>query len=152
MGEQFGRDRAAFAAQIIDGIGEVRRIPVDDSGNHQVQTGSPELLRVRTAVSDAPLLERADHLGECVSLLALVQAGVAELPELWRLQPVQHEQGPLDPTQLLQGEVKLILALECRQPLQHRGRHDRTSLQRCDQTQHFVPVLADDICPDAPPE
>ena len=42
--------------------------------------GSPELLRVRTAVSDTPLLERADHLGEGVALLPLVQAGVAELP------------------------------------------------------------------------
>ena len=55
MGEQFGRDSMAFAAQVIDGIGQVRGIPVDDSRDDQVETGRPELLRVRTAVNDAPL-------------------------------------------------------------------------------------------------
>jgi hypothetical protein len=63
MGEQFGRDSVMFAAQVIDGIGQVRGIPVDDSRDDQVEAGSPELLRVRTAVSDAPLLERADSPG-----------------------------------------------------------------------------------------
>jgi len=82
MGKQFGGDSVVFAAQVIDGIGQVSGIPVDDSRDDQVETGSPELLRVRTAVSDAPLLERADHLGEGVALLALVQAGVTKLPEL----------------------------------------------------------------------
>ena len=38
----------------IDGIGQVRGIPVDDSRDDQVETGSPELPSVRTAVSDAP--------------------------------------------------------------------------------------------------
>jgi hypothetical protein len=31
MGERFGRDSVTFAAQVIDGIGQVRGIPVDDS-------------------------------------------------------------------------------------------------------------------------
>ena len=82
MGEQFGGDSVMFAVQMIDGIGQVRGIPVDDSRDDQVETGGPELLCVRTAVSDAPLLECADHLGEGVALLALIQAGVAELPEV----------------------------------------------------------------------
>jgi hypothetical protein len=56
MGEQFGRDSVAFAAQVIDGIGQVRGIPVDNCRDDQVETGGPELLRVRTAVSDAPCL------------------------------------------------------------------------------------------------
>jgi hypothetical protein len=51
-----------------------------------------------------------------VALLALVQTRLAELPELRRFQPIQHEQGAFDPAQLLQGEVELVLALECRQP------------------------------------
>ena len=82
MGEQFGRHRWPLVSQVIDGVGQVCRIPVDDSRDDEVQTGSPELLRVCAAVSDAPLLERADHLGQRVALLALVQAGVTELPEL----------------------------------------------------------------------
>ena len=52
------------AAQVIDGISQVGRIPVDDGGDHQVEAGGPELLRVLTAVRDAPLLEGADHLGD----------------------------------------------------------------------------------------
>ena len=39
-----------------------------------------------------------------------------------------YEQGPLDPSQLLEGEVELVLALECRQPLQHCGRQDGANL------------------------
>ena len=46
MGEQFGRDSVAFAAQVIDGIGQVRGIPVDNCRDDQVETGGPELLRV----------------------------------------------------------------------------------------------------------
>src|SRR4051794_39947360 len=42
-----------------------------------------------------PLLESANHLSKRVALLAFVQAGVAELPEPRRFQPVQHEKGPL---------------------------------------------------------
>ena len=89
MGEQFGGTRGFRCAQMIDGIGQVGGIPVDDSGDDQVETGGPELLRLGTAVSDAPLLERADHLGEGVTLLALVQAGMAE--------PAQFRDFPASP-------------------------------------------------------
>jgi hypothetical protein len=63
-----------------------------------------------------------------------------------------YEQRALDAAQLLQGEVELVLALKCRQPLQHRGRQDGTRLQRRDQTQHLVPVLANHLDPEASPE
>ena len=44
-------------------------------------------------------------------LLALVQPGLAALAQAGRLKPVQHEQGALDAPQLLQREIKLVLAL-----------------------------------------
>jgi hypothetical protein len=53
---------------------------------------------------------------------------MAQLPKLRRFQPVQHEQGTLDPAQLLEGEVELVLALERRQPLQHRRWQDGAGL------------------------
>ena len=52
----------------------------------------------------------------------------------------------------LQGEIELVLALEGRQPLQHCGRQHGAGLQRGDEAQDLVPVLADDVCPDAAPE
>ena len=71
-----------FAVQMIDGIGQYVEFQWTIAAMTRLQTGGPELLCVRTAVSDAPLLECADHLGEGVALLALIQAGVAELPEV----------------------------------------------------------------------
>jgi len=44
--------------------------------------------------------------------LVLPADGLAQCDR--RFEPVHHEQGPLDPVQLLEGEVKLVLALECR--------------------------------------
>ncbi len=72
------------------------------------KTRSTKLLRFVAAVSDAPLLEGADHRGQSVALLAIVQAGLAMLPEPRRFEPVQHEQGPVDASELLQGEIELV--------------------------------------------
>ncbi len=58
--------------------------------DHQVQPRRAELLRFLAAVGDAALLERADHLGQRVPLLTLVQAGLAALAQAGRLKPVQH--------------------------------------------------------------
>jgi hypothetical protein len=57
-----------------------------------------------------------------VPLLALVQASLAELPELRRFKPIEHEQGALDAAQFLQRKIELVLPLKGREPLQHRGR------------------------------
>jgi hypothetical protein len=64
---------------MLDGIGQVGRVPVDDRGDHQVQPRRPELLRIVTAIGDATLLECANDLGQGVALLAFVQAGLATL-------------------------------------------------------------------------
>jgi hypothetical protein len=73
------------------------------------------------SISDAALLEGADHLGQSVALLALVQSRLAMLSKLRRFEPVQHEEGPLDAPEFLQGEIELVLALEGSQTLEHRG-------------------------------
>ena len=77
MGEQLGRDGMAQVAKVVDGIGQVGRIPVDDGRNRQVEPGGAELLRVGATISDAPLLEGADDLREETTLLALVEPGMA---------------------------------------------------------------------------
>jgi len=71
MGEQFGRYIEALTTQVIDRVGNIGRIPVDDGSYDEVQAGCPELLGIQPAVSDPPLLERPDHLRKGVALLAL---------------------------------------------------------------------------------
>jgi hypothetical protein len=67
----------ALVAQVLDGIGQIGRVPVNDRGDHQVQTGGAELLCFVAAIGDAALDERAADVGQHVALLALVQAGLA---------------------------------------------------------------------------
>ena len=83
MGERFGRDLTPMLPKMVDGIGEVGGVPIDDGGDHEVQARGPELLGVRSAIGDASLLERADHLRERMALFALVETGLAEPPKLW---------------------------------------------------------------------
>ena len=97
------------------------------------------------SVGDAALLEGANHLGQSVTLLALVQSRLAMLSKLRRFEPVQHEEGPLGAPKFLQGEVELILALEGGQTLEHGGWQHSPRSQRGDQAQDVVPMLADDI-------
>ena len=129
VGEQRVRHGLAPGAQVLDSVGEAGRVPVDDGRDHQVQPRGPELLRILAAVGDAPLLERADDLGQCVALLAFVQAGVAALSELRRLQPVQHEKGALDTAELLDGQVELVLPLVGGESFQHGQRCHGAGLQ-----------------------
>ena len=112
MGEQRVRHGLGLVPQVLHGVGQVGRVPEHDCRNQQVQPGRAELLRVLAAAGDAPLLEGANHLGQCVALFALVQAGLTALAQAGRLKLVDREQGALDPPQLLQGQVELVLALE----------------------------------------
>jgi len=77
VGEQLGRHHLPGRTQMRDGVRQVGRIPVDDSGDDKVQARGAELLRLCASLRDASLPECADHLGQRMSLLALVQAGMA---------------------------------------------------------------------------
>lgn len=56
VGEQRSRHGLALVPQVPDGIGQVSRVPVHDSDDHQVQPGCPELLRFLPAVGVAAAL------------------------------------------------------------------------------------------------
>jgi hypothetical protein len=98
-------------------------------GDDQIEAGSTELLRILAAVGYTPLFESANHLSQNMTLFAFVQSSLAKLPKLRRFQPIQHEQSPLNATQLLQGKIKLVLALKGGQPFQHCGRQYGSRLQ-----------------------
>ena len=66
------------------------QVPVDDSGDDEVQARGAELLRLGASLADPPLMEGANHLGQRMTLLALVQAGMAAPAQVRTFQPVQH--------------------------------------------------------------
>src|ERR1700719_2193179 len=60
-----------------------------------------------------------------MTLLALVEPGMAASAQLRACEPVEHEQRAFDPPQLLECEVELVLAAVGREFSQHDGRrHD----------------------------
>ena len=79
MAEKHVWHRFALVSQVLDGIGQIGRIPVYESGDHEVGPGNAELLRFVGAIGDAALFERADDPGQSVALLSLVQTGLATL-------------------------------------------------------------------------
>jgi len=57
VGKQRVGDWLALVAQVSDRVRDVGRVPVGDRGDHQVQAGRAELLRLRAAIGDGALLE-----------------------------------------------------------------------------------------------
>jgi hypothetical protein len=68
------------------------------------------------------LFEGADDLREEMTLLALVEPGMAASAQFRAFEPVEHEQRAFDPPQLLECEVELVLAALGREFSQHDGR------------------------------
>lgn len=81
---------------MLDWIGDVCGVLVDDRSDHQAQTGRVILQRLVRPVDNPALAERADRLCQDVALLALVQARLAALTKIGIFQPVEREEGPLD--------------------------------------------------------
>jgi len=76
------------------------------------------------------LFEGADDLREEMTLLALVEPGMAASAQFRAFEPVEHEQRAFDPPQLLECEVELVLAAVGRDFSQHDGRRHDAGLQR----------------------
>src|SRR5216684_7996308 len=95
------------------------------------------------------LFEGADDLREEMTLLALVEPGMAASAQFRAFEPVEHEQRAFDPPKLLERQVELVLAPVGRKFPQHGGwRHD-ASLQRRSQADCLAPMLPNDVDLDA---
>ena len=90
VGKQFIRHRLSLRTKVLDGIGHVGGVPIDDGGDQQVQSGGPVFLCLRAAIGNPALLEGTDRLGQGMTLFSLVEAGVAAPPQFRALQPVEH--------------------------------------------------------------
>src|ERR1700736_2485738 len=65
-----------------------------------------------------------------MTLLALVEPGMAASAQFRAFEPVEHEQRAFYPPQLLECEVELVLAAVGREFSQHDGRRHDAGLQR----------------------
>ncbi len=91
MGERGIGCRFSCCAQMGDGIGNVGGIPENDRGDDEVEAGGAKLLRLGAAIGDPALLEGADDLREGMTLLALVEAGMAAPAQFRTFEPIEHE-------------------------------------------------------------
>ena len=76
------------------------------------------------------LFEGADDLREEMTLLAVVEPGMAASAQFRAFEPVEHEPRAFDLPQLLECEVELVLAAVGREFSQHDGRRHDAGLQR----------------------
>ena len=79
-----------------------------------------------------------------MTLLALVEPGMAASAQFRAFEPLAHEQRAFDPLQLLECEVELVLAAVGREFSQHDGRRHDAGLQRRGHAEGLTPVLADE--------
>src|SRR4029078_8091372 len=88
MGEPIVGRRFFGHAQMRDGVGDVGGVPERDRGDNEVEGGGAKLLSLRAAVGDQALLEGADDLRQGMTLLALVEAGMAAPAQFRAFEPV----------------------------------------------------------------
>ena len=100
----------SLAAQRFNGAPEIDGVPKDDRRHDQVKPAGPVLLSFTGTVTDPAETMKTNGAGERVTGLALVQFRRGLAAQRWILQPVEREQGPLDPADLAKRQGKAVLA------------------------------------------
>jgi len=98
VSEEITADDDALSAQVLNGTIEVDGVPVDGRGRDEAQAGRTEALVLEGAVSDLALTMKEDRATQRVAGLALVESGMAALPQVGIRQPLQGEEGAFDPS------------------------------------------------------
>src|SRR5450755_3853874 len=99
VGKQIVWRMDALGAEVLDGPVEIDGVPVDDGGGEQAEARCAETLVLEGTVADFPLAVEEDGPAQRVAGLALVEAGMAAFAQGRVGQPLQREQGALDPAE-----------------------------------------------------
>ena len=99
MGEEIIRNGHALGTQVLDGLTEIDGVPVDNGGGDEAEPGGPEALVFEGAVPDFALAMEEHGTAQGIAGFSLVEPGMAALTQGWVGQPLQGEQGALDPSQ-----------------------------------------------------
>ncbi len=113
MSEQFVRYFDAVAAQMPDGAVEIDGVPQRHGRGDEGQPGRAMTLVLENSVAQLAEPIEEDCKGKRIARLALVKdaAGAASL--FWIVEPVEHEQGALDSSDLAQHAGDRVLTRIC---------------------------------------
>ena len=92
-----------------DGMAKVLAIPVDDDRGQQVQPGHAIVLSLRGSVSDFALATDTEGVFQRMMCLTFVQADLCAALHVGVQQPIDNEQGALNPPDLSQGYGQFVL-------------------------------------------
>jgi hypothetical protein len=109
VGEQGIRDDLAAKMQVIAGTPDIDGVPKGDGGGDDGKPVRAVLLRLNRAISQPAEAMKADGTSEGIPGLAFVELHGRLPPEGRQLEPVEHEQCPLDPTDFAQGQRQAVL-------------------------------------------
>ena len=110
VSEQRVRDDFPAAAEVVEGTAEIHGVPEGDSGGDDREPARTILLRFGCTIAQPTEAMKADSAGKRVARLALVELDRHLPAECGELEPVEHEQSALDPTDFAQGERQPVLA------------------------------------------
>ena len=82
MRQQVIGNRDALRSQLVDGSGEIDRVPMDDRRRDQAQARGAEALVFECAVADFALAMEEDGTAQRIAGLAFIQPGMAALAQV----------------------------------------------------------------------
>ncbi len=94
---------------------------------------------------NAALRMGEDGTSERVAGFTLVEASLTLHAEVAVFDPVEHEQGPLDPADLAEREIQPVLLPARAELAKNGGRFQGPVPDTCGKPQHVTPVLSDDF-------
>jgi hypothetical protein len=98
VSKQRFRDDFPAAAEVVEGTAEIHSVPEGDSGGDDREPARTILLRFGCTIAQPTETMKADSAGKGVARLALVELDGHLSAECRQLEPVEHEQHALDPT------------------------------------------------------
>ena len=100
---------------MLNGAPEIHGVPKDDRRGDEIEPRGAVTLVFERAIDDPALFMEEHGLGERVARFTLVQAGMTSPAQFGALQPVEHKQCALEPTQFGKREVEPVLSGETQQ-------------------------------------
>src|SRR5205085_7688110 len=131
-------------------VGEMVWMRRSDSGGDEGKPARTVLLRLDRTIAQPAEAVETDSAGEGVARFALVEFHGRLPPQSWQLEPVEHEQRALDPSDFAKGQRQAILAGISSQALEEERSADRSGANRCREAQDIVPVGCDQLFVNAP--
>ena len=147
--EKFRVCEQALTLQMAGRLVHIKRVPIRDGGNHEIEGHDTLLLRLRGAIVDTPLRVGEHGFGKSMSGFAFGETCLTFHPHLGVFNPVQHEQGPFDPTDLSErGMHPVLLSIGSELAQQMRRFYGPVFDTGCHPCDFTAPMIENDVLVD----